>query len=381
MVQRKLIVMLGVHRDSKEKGGICSVVDVYRAGGLFQRWPIHYIGTVASGSHILKLRVLASALSDFLRVVFSGRLALVHAQTSSRASFWRKSIFIVIALAARRPVILQLHGSEFERFYRIECGAFRKRLVRWILNHVDRVIVLSSQYQDMIQRIASAANVVKIFNPAPMANAALTPDSSQTERTSNVVLFLGRFGARKGVFDLLQALAIIRARFPAVRLRCGGDGDIEGVRAHALQLGLADCVAVLGWVRGPAKEREIAQAAMYVLPSYAEGLPMGILEAMAGGAPVVSTTVGGIPDAIEDGSDGFLVEPGDVNALADRIMRLLRSGELRERFAATARAKVQNVFAPEKVLSQLEGLYADLGASPRIPDRSERGLKDAVGPL
>jgi glycosyltransferase involved in cell wall biosynthesis len=122
---------------------------------------------------------------------------------------------------------------------------------------------------------------------------------------------------------------------------------------------------MLGWVSGPAKDRELQQATVYVLPSYIEGLPMGVLEAMAAGTPTIATKVGGIPDAIDDGAMGFLVEPGDVNALADRISKLLADPALRERFASEARARIVSTFSPERVLARLEDVYRRLGAQPR----------------
>ena len=122
---------------------------------------------------------------------------------------------------------------------------------------------------------------------------------------------------------------------------------------------------VLGWVSGAAKERELAQATIYVLPSYAEGLPMGVLEAMAAGTPTIATTVGGIPDAIEDEVTGFLVEPGDIQTLTERIAQLLADAELRSRFAVAARAKIVSTFSADAVLAQLERLYGKLGAQPR----------------
>jgi glycosyltransferase involved in cell wall biosynthesis len=117
----------------------------------------------------------------------------------------------------------------------------------------------------------------------------------------------------------------------------------------------------------------LAEATVYVLPTYAEGLPMGVLEAMLAGVPVVATLVGGVPDAVENDVDGFLVAPGDIDALADRIMRLLGDAGLRERFAARARSKVLEQFSPERVLAQLESLYGKLGAMPRnTRERDER---------
>ena len=93
--------MLGVHPASKVRGGIASVVDVYRSSGLFQRWPIVYIGTFSSGSALAKIAVAGAALAKYVQLLFGERVMLVHAQTASRSSFWRKSVFLALALAAR----------------------------------------------------------------------------------------------------------------------------------------------------------------------------------------------------------------------------------------------------------------------------------------
>ena len=365
--------MLGIHPSSSKRGGISSVIDVYRAGGLFARWPIVYVGTVVSGSPFVKVRVVATALLEYLQLLLQGRLALVHAHTASRASFWRKSVFILLALAARKPVILHLHGGGFEEFYNDECGVVRKFLIRYVLNRVDRVVVLSSQWQERIRAIAPRATTVCIFNPVPAA-----PASDVAPRRDNVVLFLGRFVHRKGVIDLLRAIAIARVRFPSIRLRCGGNDDVVDLMRCARELGVDECVEMLGWVDGAAKERALSEAAVYALPSYAEGLPMGVLEAMSAGAPVVASSVGGIPDAIQDGVDGYLVEPGDVDALADRIQRLLADTRLRAEFAASAQAKVQRLFGVPTILGQIEGLYRSLGAEPKSDGGCVDGVKDAV---
>jgi glycosyltransferase involved in cell wall biosynthesis len=360
--ESNVIVMLGVHPESKEHGGVFAVIDVYRQGGLFARWPIVYIGTVVSGGAFAKIRVATAALWSYLRILCAGRMALAHVHTASRASFWRKSIFMLLALAARRKIILHLHGAEFATFYGEECGPIGKWFIRFVMSHVDRVVVLSTQWEKLIGQIAPAAKVVKIFNPvsAPLGVSA-------APRLDNVLLFLGRFGRRKGVFDLLEALTIVRARFPAIKLWCGGDGDWAAVENRTRELGLCDCVEFLGWVSGAEKERVLAEATIYVLPSHAEGLPMGVLEAMAAGAPVVATTVGGIPDAIDDGVDGFLVAPGDIGALADRITRLLGDAEMRDVFAARAKSEARERFSAEKVLMQVEELYRRLGAAQRTP--------------
>jgi glycosyltransferase involved in cell wall biosynthesis len=357
----KVIVMLGIHPQSELKGGISTVIDLYRDNGLFMRWPIHYVGTMKSGSSARKLLVAAAALSEFLHLLVSGRVGLVHAHSASRASFWRKSMFVLLARAAGVPVIFHLHGAEFRVFYEKEGGAFTRWFIRLVLRSVQRVVVLSKQWRAFIQEIAPAASVDII--PNPISVPATPHDPSQ--RDPATLLFLGRFGQRKGIFDLLQALVSIKTRFPQIRLRCGGDGEADAVLARSRELGLRDNVELLGWVSGEAKERELARATIYVLPSYAEGLPMGVLEAMAAGVPTVTTTVGGIPDAIDDGVEGYLVSPGDIDALADRIVALLSDVELRARMGAAARAKALDVFSVQKTLAHVEALYRELGAEPR----------------
>jgi glycosyltransferase involved in cell wall biosynthesis len=372
-IDRRVIVMLGVHPDSRDRGGIAAVIDIYRDNGLFARWSIEYIATVTSGSVVRKIGTAAAAIWRFLALLIAGRVTLVHAHSASRASFWRKSSFVLLALAARRPVILHLHGGRFEHFYTNECGPVRKTLVRAILNRVNRVVVLSSQWKTQIERIAPRATTVCLFNPV-----AVAPEPPARQRSASDLLFLGRLTDAKGLFDLFAALATIRRRFPAVRLRCGGDGDIPNVKERAGALGITDCVDVLGWISGSEKQRWLSEAAVYVLPSYAEGLPMGVLEAMAAGMPVVSTPVGGIPDAIEDGVEGFLVEPGNVDGLAERIMQLLGNEELRRAMGIAAWTRAQRDFSTDHVILQIETLYKSLGARPTSMRTRTDGVETAA---
>jgi len=360
------IVMLGMHDASKNKGGISAVVEVYRSAGLFERWPIVYLGTATSGSPFAKCRVLVTALVRYLFLLASGRVALVHAHTASRASFWRKSIFFLAAFAARRPVILHLHGGRFADFYE-ECGPLRRRFIRYVLTRADRIVVLSSRWRQRIESIAPSGRIEIVCNPVATNLIELPTE----HRSNDTVLFLGRVTASKGIFDLLRAIALVRDVVPNVQLRIGGVGEQAAVLARARQLGIERQVHLLGWIDGEAKRRELQHAAVFVLPSYAEGLPMGVLEAMAAGAPVIATAVGGVPDAISDGVDGFLIQPGAIEELADRIVRLLADAQLRERVAAAARTKAHELFSTEAVLAQIEELYAAAGVRRPIARTSE----------
>ena len=135
------------------------------------------------------------------------------------------------------------------------------------------------------------------------------------------------------------------------------------MRQRASELGLADQVNLLGWVGPDDKPTYLARATVYALPSYAEGLPMSVLEAMAAGVPVVTTPVGGIPEAVTDGVEGFLVEPGDIETLRARLTQLLEDSELAVRMGEAGRRKVKSSFSSAVIMPKLENMYIELGCA------------------
>jgi len=167
---------------------------------------------------------------------------------------------------------------------------------------------------------------------------------------------IGALVPRKGQVTLLQAAeAVLRAR-PETRFLICGSGPLEGLLGeHARRLGIDGRVVFL-------PEREdvrplLASLEVFVLPSAAEGLGVSALEAMAMGKPVVASRVGGLVEVVEDGETGFLVEPKEAGELAQALLRLLREGELRERFAKNARERAESLFGRAVMLDRTEELY------------------------
>lgn len=355
---RDAIVMVGTHHDTK--GGIASVVNVYRAHGLFERWPIEYVPSHADGSALHKLTLLARGWIRYLGLLIR-RPTLVHIHLSSRASFWRKLLFAAPAWLRGVPYVVHLHGSEFATFYEQECSGPAKAAVRWMFDQAAAVLTLSRNWQAWVRGISRNDRVVLLFNPALVR---ADPGASRPSAAAPSILFLGRLGRRKGVYELLEAATRLRAQGLEFVLRLGGDGEVERVRQLAAEKGLGDTVQLLGWVGGVAKDAALDSAHIYVLPSFHEGLPMSILEAMAAGLPIVSTLVGGIPDAVRDGVDGFLIEAGDVDGLADRLALLIASDALRRSQGRSARDRVVATFSADAVIPALEDLYRSLGATP-----------------
>lgn len=361
-VNKRQLVMLGP--DPRAQGGMASVIRTYREGGLFDRWSVVFLSTTAEGSSIHKLAIATRTLLKLLGMLIGGQVAAVHIHVAQRRSFVRKALYFGCCVLARRPVIFHIHGSQFDSYYEHSSSPLTRWLIKAVLDRSRFVAVLSDSWQRWVITVTRNRNVTKIPNPIVVAEAMTERTSAQSART---MLFLGRLGQRKGIYDLLDAVKRLTARHPQLVLLCAGDGETVEVKRRAQQLGIASHVRVLGWVSGNEKEQLFAQSSICVLPSYGEGLPVALLEAMAAGLPIVASDVGGIPEAVADGVEGLLIKAGDVAALDAALDRLLADAQLRERMGGAARSKVLKSFAAERVFGQLGEMYQTLGVSPRHP--------------
>jgi len=350
----KYVVMIGP--DPEAQGGMASVIKAYRDHGLFDRWPVLLLPTFVEGNKIKSAFVAVRSLLRYVALLMTAQVAVTHAHVAQHTSFLRKAVFVLISLLFHKPVIFHLHGSTFDNYYEKDCGKWLRQMIRFLLDRSSYVVVLSSYWRDWISQVTCNEHIERLYNPVEIPEYSLVEPSEKFK-----VLFLGRLGERKGTYDLLKAVAALQGRYTALQVLCGGDGELDAARKLAESLGIMSQDKLLGWVRGQDKEQLLSEAAVFVLPSYHEGLPMAILEAMAHGIPVISTRVGGIPEAIEDGKEGILIVPGDVVALTAGIERLLKDPVLRIRMGKAAHDKAARLFAIDKVLAQLDALYVYLG--------------------
>lgn len=336
---------------SDSRGGMRSVVDAYQRDGFLQAENIHVIHSYREGPFGARQIVLLRALSAYILCLLTNRIALVHCHTAAWGSFWRKGLFATIARLFGIPVILHLHASEMELFWAAQMPWVR-RLIRRHLEKASRVIVLSQSWKAFISDIAPAANIIVVPN---YVLRQLPPPQGQP--TDGTILFLGLIGPRKGTFDLIRAFAAVRDHYPETRLLLGGNGQLAEAATLAADLHLLDSVSLLGWVDGDTKAALLSSASIYVLPSHNEGLPMSVLEAMAAGAAVVTTRVGGLPELITHGVDGMLVEAGDVSGLAAALLMLLDDEAMRVRIADAGRRRIETHYSDAIVLPLLHRIY------------------------
>jgi glycosyltransferase involved in cell wall biosynthesis len=361
------VLMVGT--DLAGMGGVRTVVAGYIEGGLFRKIDCAYVATHRYGSH---WRKLSAALTGWMRVAVQLRkldAPLVHAHISPGASFWRKSVVCLLALLARRPYILHVHGGKFEEFY-ARCSPPARRIVRAILARAALVIALSEAWRAILARVCPQARIEVLRNAVSLP---AIDDRRRRDDRRPTLLFLGDVLEHKGAFDLARAFARVADRFPRLRLAYGGAGAIEAMRRLAVELGLRGRIECTGWLESQRKRAELAGATIFVLPSYMEGMPMALLEAMSFGLPTIATPVGGVPEVITPELNGLLVPAGDIAALAAAIARLMSDSRLRQRLGRAARATIATRFSLDTAVERLLAIYQRFGIEPRAAPPQREG--------
>ena len=235
-------------------------------------------------------------------------------------------------IRAGRPLVLHAHGGYFDQFHR-GLPAVLRRTVNGILQRANVLIALSAHWRDFYINECELSPAQVVVLPNPVRWSPGVPD--RAGRRPVQFLFLGRMCEKKGTYDLVNAFAALPASVRArARLVLAGDGDLEAITRLAAPLG--DQVRVLPWIDSSERERLLAQSDVFVLPSYNEGVPMSLLEAMAAGLPAIVTPVGGIPDVLKAGVEGLMVEPRHVADLAAAMTRMVNDDA--ERLATGRRA-------------------------------------------
>jgi len=250
--------------------------------------------------------------------------AIVHVNTASGADFWRNLPLLLAAVLMKRKTILHVHPPwSFQLFLKrgprllaiLKCRA---------VGLADLVVVPTEGAVAVMSEVIPSSRVRVV----PNGVASLSTPSLPLSERAQLVTFLGWLVEEKGIYDLLRAMAVLRHRGLGIELAAFGPYGAAPVREAASDLGISEYVTADEWVFGGAKDELLARSRIVALPSYTEGLPVVLLEAMQAGTPIVATNVGGIPDVVQDGVNGFLVAPGDVTALANRLERLLTDASL-----------------------------------------------------
>jgi len=298
----------------------------------------------------------------FFRAVVSHRPQICHIGTSFGLSFVKHSICIVIARVFGNRVLIHPHCSLSALYLD------RPRLWRWYFRQVIRltqgVIALSSEWMQVSQ-IVPGTQVYFLHNAINLAPYRSIAQERLTRPQKNCVvhiLYMGNIGQAKGSFDLLKSAQWISSKGIEASFELVGSemrpGELDRLHQQIDAAGLSKVIKIHSPVLGAEKLACFQDADVFAYPSYSEGMPMAVIEAMASGLPIVASNVGGLPDLVEEGVNGILVEPGHSDWLAAALLKIITDAQLRHSMQKKSAQIASEQYDIEHHVLKLVDIYA-----------------------
>jgi len=351
---KKTIMMVGPFY--KSRGGIASVINGYYESGLIEKLCIKYCATYRDGTKIWKLLFYLFALLKIAISLFE--IKILHVHTASKWSFRRLSVILTLGIILNKKIIIHLHGGGFENYFK-KASTIEKIWITKIFRNATKVIVLANNQVQVLSDLLNIDHVVVIPNSIFISKKDISGINNDNKKVLNLI-YLGALVKRKGIYDLLQAIKKVSEKFNNFRLILCGEGEFEKVKRTIDSLDIGQFVIMLGWVDKKVKEDVLNSGHILVLPSYVEAFPMCLLEAMAKGIPVIATSVGGVRDIVDDGINGFIIRPGNVEMLTQKIESLMKDKKLRLKMGSSSYEKVSSKFSIDKTIDRMRILYQSI---------------------
>lgn len=293
-------------------------------------------------------------LISFPFVLLFRRIDLVQIQSSDFQTFWESCLYLMMAKLFRRPTMMRL-GGVFDKFY--EGSSPRvQRMIRRGVAAPDILIVQSESWRQYLAGVGRTENVIVLYNSIP--EASITPVQSPRNNPPRVVFFAGSESVRKGAQVVLEALQ--REEMAGVDATFRFIAVIDPLKSQIERAGLKQTVELTDFMEHADFLKELRAGDIFLMPSFGEGFPNSLLEAMAAGCACVATPVGAVPEIVDHDVEALVMQPGDDAALAAAIRRLAEDADLRLRIVASAQDRLRSQFTAEQVLGRLEAGYDGL---------------------
>jgi glycosyltransferase involved in cell wall biosynthesis len=344
--------------DTRSHGGIATVIENYRKSEFWMKCRcVHFPSYRDWRSKWTRLAYSLWQYVLFIRTLICSRPAVIGIHTASRGSFYRKLGFILLSRLFARVVVLHIHPSFFFQFFS-RGNPLQRILVRAACRASKRLVFLTEENLAKFRPAFPELSMSVIPNPVDVT--AFDTCARAAMKGNYQVAFLGWIVKEKGVYDILDAIPFVVHRFPAATFLFAGNKEVENLDRTIHSRGLSKYARVLGWIEGDMKRDLLLASRLLLLPSYTEGVPNVILEAMAAGLPVITTPVGGIPSVFSEGVNGYFVNPGDAASLAARILSMFENDGECERISSLTRQVAEQRYAVETIGCQLSKVYEPL---------------------
>jgi glycosyltransferase involved in cell wall biosynthesis len=283
----------------------------------------------SSGNIVLSSLLLPFELYRLMKRIRKQNFDLIHFQ-----GFHPLYCMAAVLCQRKCPTVITLHGiSSVEMDYHIERNFifryFSKMIEKYAVSKIKNIIVVAPQIEKIINGMTGSKTFMIPNGVAISSIKEIKPTKFNKE---NIIFFIGNLTKRKGVDVLIRSFCDVENSFSdSCLLIAGSGGEEEELKSLVQHLGLENKIKFLGFLKGNEKFSLMKSANILVLPSLWESLPIVVLEGMACGKPIIASDVGGIPYLVHDGVNGFLIQPGEIKELSNKIITLLEDKKLQEK--------------------------------------------------
>ena len=296
-------------------------------------------------------------------LLLTRRFDVCHFNPSmNAAAFYRDLVFMaIIAALSPAKLLVFFRGWDDDFYEKLLASPLGIRCLRWFCLRADLVLVLASTIKAKLVDLGVPADRVSVTHTTFDGDLLRKADASSSDGRFTF-LFMSRLIRQKGIAELIHAAAILRDRGFRFRLVIAGSGPFAGdAKEEVVAAGLTEFVELPGYLRGVDKGSALKGADAFVFPTYhGEGCPNCILEAMAAGLPIISTTVGGIPDVMQPPAGGVLLDTVSADAVAEAMQQFLENPDECARLASENERLAWSTFEANSVARYLESVYRSL---------------------
>lgn len=345
-------------------GGIASYVDELIESSLKNKYEFYVLNTylvkqrnVKYGESRFRIKCILETfilIFIFIKTIILLKPKIIHIPTSSFWGYYEKSLLAIIAKVLGFKTILHIQGGAFKIFYN---KSYFKILIKFLLRVPDRIIVLSDGWYRWFVKIVPE-NKLHII-----PNAVSLYEFSEAKKNEYYkFLFLGRIVKQKGIFEIIQAVDLLRKNINTpFKILIVGDGPnfVELVK-QVKEREMDNVIKLTGYVDNQQKQKILYMCDYFLLPSYAEGLPIALLESMAAGHYVIATDVGAIPDIIINEERGILIKPRSSENLYKAMKQVMLNTSKYKLLGRENRKVIKENYSWDVVVEKIESLYKEL---------------------
>lgn len=345
------ILMIGV--DKGRNGGMWTVAEMFLSDPYYNsKVNLRYIPTSTGGSVPKRLLKMITGYIKILVTLFFCDVDILHIHMAEKGSTFRKGMIVKIGKFFKKKVVVQMHAGPFMNWYK-QLSNKKQRTIQGYFGKADVVIALGEYWKKQLESIVDINKLRVVYN------GSFCPEKREYNSNGNYIMFLGMLRKEKGIYDLIYAISIINSKLndEIKILLCGEDvaGDIQKTIDEK---DLNKRIKMLGWISKEKRDELFKNTQLCVLPTYAEALSMTVIESMCHGIPIITTNITTMPELV--GNHIKLVEPGNVNQLAETILQYTENEEKRVQASVELFDRAKNKFSNKRCVSDVLKIYDDL---------------------